>query len=313
MTNPLVNRVGRLHRLAVFEAAARHGSFTGAAAELGITQPGVSRQIRSLERALSQTLFERHANRVVLTSFGRDLLAAVQAGFDTINAVAGRSHEGPRRFVLAVNPGVAQRWLVPRLDSLQRAMGDSDVHLWLFDRDQGLTTGAFDAAIHLGTGPWTGLESRSLFPEITVPVASPELAQRLGLSQSTEPEDLLGVDLLHLDGEDRTWMNWSDWFAHHNIELPVSTGSSHSSRPPRISYNNYALVTQDAIAGFGVALGWRFLVDELVERGVLVAVGPPVANPGSAYQVLWPPSTAVSQIDTLVEWFVNTAGMENQN
>ncbi len=312
MSNPLVNRVGRLHRLAVFEAAARHGSFTGAASELGITQPGVSRQVRALERALLQPLFDRHANRVVLTSFGRDLLAAVQSGFDTIDSVAGRSHQGPRRFVLAVNPGVAQRWLVPRLDSLQWAMGESEVHLWLFDRDQGLETGAFDAAIHLGRGPWTGLQSRALFPEITIPVAAPELAHRAGLSETSTPEELLDADLLHLDAEDRTWMNWADWFAHHGIELPVSIGRTRRSQPPRVSYNNYALVTQDAIAGFGVALGWRFLVDELIERRVFVAVGPAVANPGSAYQVLWPASTPTSDIDRLVSWFATTAGLDTE-
>jgi len=299
MANPLVGRVGRLHRLAVFEAAARHGSFASASRELGITQPGVSRQVRLLEQALGQTLFERRPNRVVLTALGCELLDAVDRGFAIIDAVAGRTSQDPGRFVLAANPGLAQRWLVPRLDSLQHAIGDTQLHLRLFDRDEGVSAGGFHAAIHLGRGPWPELRSHDLFPEVTVPVAAPELADRLGLITGSDPADLLDVDLLHLDTLDRTWMTWTDWFADHGVD---STQTSAALRP-RISYNNHALVMQDTLAGYGIALGWRGLVDDLLERGLLVTVGPDSAGvDGSAYRLLWPPSTPDDAIDRLIGW-----------
>ena len=64
-------------RLAVFEAAARCGSFTAAGSELGMTQPAVTRHVRGLERALDVELFRRHANRSELTEAGRRLLEAI--------------------------------------------------------------------------------------------------------------------------------------------------------------------------------------------------------------------------------------------
>ncbi len=310
MVNPLVGRVGRLHRLAVFEAAARHSSFTAASRELGVTQPGVSRQIRALEQALGEPLFERRANRVLLTAFGRELLDAVHEGFAVIDTVAGRAGHGPRRFVLAANPGLAQRWLVPRLDSLQSAMGDAQVYLRLFDRDQGMTAGGFDAAIHLGRGPWPELSGRDLFPEVTVPVAAPDLARRLGLCAETDPAELLAVDLLDLDDEDRTWMTWADWFDDHGVDAAGRL----RNRRPRVSYNNYALVLQDALGGYGVALGWRGLVDELIDRGQLVVVGPDsAARDGSAYRVMWPPATSDDDITHLVDWLGRTISPDQVN
>jgi DNA-binding transcriptional LysR family regulator len=61
-------------RLRVFQAVARHLSFTKAAQELFITQPAVTKHIRELERLYAQRLFERRAGRVTLTEAGRLLL-----------------------------------------------------------------------------------------------------------------------------------------------------------------------------------------------------------------------------------------------
>lgn len=112
----LVERVGRLQRLAAFEAAARLGSFTGAARELGMTQPGATRHIRALETELGVSLFERRSNRVALSAAGRRLYESVSQGFAVIESALDRIVAAADGFVLAANPGVAQRWLVPHLD-----------------------------------------------------------------------------------------------------------------------------------------------------------------------------------------------------
>ncbi len=143
---PAVERVGRLHRLAVFEAAARLGSFTRAAGELGMTQPAVTRQIRALERSLGCELFVRSANRSELTEAGRRLREHVAAGFDAIEAGLRELDDHAGTFVLAAHPGVVQMWLMQRLDQLQQALGDVDLRLWLFERDAELVDGSFDAA-----------------------------------------------------------------------------------------------------------------------------------------------------------------------
>ena len=79
-------RFPSLSALRAFEAAARHLSFTKAAAEVCITQGAISYQIRSLEHELGVALFRRERRSVVLTSEGRRLLPALQRGFAEIEA-----------------------------------------------------------------------------------------------------------------------------------------------------------------------------------------------------------------------------------
>ncbi|WP_226912546.1 LysR family transcriptional regulator, partial [Halomonas sp. 3D7M] len=70
--------------LRVFEAAARHLSFTAAAHELRSTQSAVSQQVRALEEELGLRLFDRVYRGVRLTESGHALFASVQEGFSII-------------------------------------------------------------------------------------------------------------------------------------------------------------------------------------------------------------------------------------
>ncbi|MEC4813687.1 MAG: LysR substrate-binding domain-containing protein [Scytonema sp. PMC 1069.18] len=73
-----------LHQLKVFEAAARHGSFTRAAEELFLTQPTVSMQIKQLTKSVGIPLFEQVGKRLYLTEAGRELYATCRQIFETI-------------------------------------------------------------------------------------------------------------------------------------------------------------------------------------------------------------------------------------
>lgn len=73
-----------LHQLKVFEAAARHGSFTRAAEELFLTQPTVSMQIKQLTKSVGLPLFEQVGKRLFLTEAGRELFATCRQIFETI-------------------------------------------------------------------------------------------------------------------------------------------------------------------------------------------------------------------------------------
>lgn len=67
------------YRLRVFQAVARHLSFTRAAQELFITQPAITKHVRELERTYGQRLFERRGNRISLTEAGRALFTHADA------------------------------------------------------------------------------------------------------------------------------------------------------------------------------------------------------------------------------------------
>ena len=183
----IVARVDKLQRLAAFDEAARAGSFTAAAAALSISQPAVTRQIRELEPALGLVLFDRTANRSSLTAAGRSLADAVDAGFAAIERRLDDLTDPDPTFVLAAPPGFAQELLVPVLDGLHDVLPDVDLRLWLYDRDDELDTGRYDAAIRVGTGGWAQVDDVALFPERVFPVASRSFAQEWGLDERSSP------------------------------------------------------------------------------------------------------------------------------
>lgn len=292
----VVRQVDRLQRIAVFESTARLGSFTAAAKELGMTQPAVTRQIRSLEQRLGAELFRRTANRSELTEIGGRLADRISAGFDVIEAGLAEFAEHAGTFVLAAHPGIAQQWIVPQIDGLHEALGDRDLRLWLFDRDLEVAGGGFDAAVRVGTGEFPGQSSQLLFPERVVPVASPAFAEQWGLSESSTALDVYQAPFVHMDDGDHPWMTWSDWLAEFGITLRRQAG--------RVLFHNYPMVLQQALAGHGIALGWRSLVDELVAGDALVVVGPEVRS-NRGYYVSWPAGEPDAGVQALVAWLLS--------
>ncbi len=288
---PIMTSVQRLQRLAVFDAVARNGSFSAGAQELGLTQPVVTRQMRDLEAALGIELFERSKNRSRLTAAGAELAAAVDSSLASIEHHITRLSVDSTPFVLAAHPGIAQQWLVPRIDEIHRALGGRDLRLWLFDHDDELRSGSFDASIRVGTGAFASQDSIPLFAEEVAPVASPAFAEAHGLSAQSHPSEL--TRLLHMDQGNRPWMTWSDWATALGAEPPAR---------PTVVYNNYPLVLQEAVAGRGVALGWRRLVDDMLAQGVLVEVGAWVKHATSGYHLTWHPNRRTANVDGLAAW-----------
>jgi LysR family glycine cleavage system transcriptional activator len=295
----LVRRLDRLQRLAVFEAAARLGSFSAAARELGMTQPAVTRQVRALERAVDEQLFVRTANRSDLTAAGARFHSAVASGFDAIERGLAELDETTGVFVLAATQGLAEQVLVPNLQRLADAVHDVDLRLWLYDRDSDLRPDDYDAATRFGAGPWDGLRSRLLFPERVVPVATPTLAAAHGLDADAGPAQIVLAPLLHIDEGDREWMSWGTWLAAFGVPAPTTRR--------RVVFNNYPMVLRQAIAGNGVALGWRVVVDELVASGVLTVVGPEVRT-ANGYHLTWPPGRAAGPVTALGDAIIDLVG-----
>jgi len=293
---PLIKSVDRLQRLAVFDAAARGGSFSAAGRELGLAQPAVTRQIQALENALGIGLFVRHTNSSTLSSSGKTLAASVDSAFALIEGALADLAETDDIFVFAMPPGFAQQLIVPRLDSLQQALGDRDLRLWLYDREHELNASHFDAAVRVSDAPWTGYDAVSLFAEDVMPVATPALAAELGLDATSSPAAVLSAPLLHMDAADRPWMSWSDWLQSFDLELMPGRR--------RVVFNNYPTVLQQALGGRGVALGWRKLVEPLIDDRLLTVVGP-TASSSRDYQLTWPSHRRVGAVSILQDWLAD--------
>ncbi|MBC8083325.1 MAG: LysR family transcriptional regulator, partial [Hymenobacter sp.] len=111
-------------RLRVFQAVARHLSFTRAAQELFVSQPAITKHVRELERGYGQRLFERRGNRVSLTDAGHLLLThadAVEALHQQLTEqLHGLHGEAAGRLRLGASTTLAQYVLPPLLPGFQR-------------------------------------------------------------------------------------------------------------------------------------------------------------------------------------------------
>ncbi|HEY4998040.1 MAG TPA: LysR family transcriptional regulator, partial [Usitatibacter sp.] len=120
-----------LELLRGFEAAARHLSFTRAAAELFLTQSAVSRQIQALEASVGVALFERRHKALALTEAGEAYYRAIAQTLDQVREATRKLREARKGHVLTVTTTVsfAALWLVPRLSHFRKEHPQVDVRI----------------------------------------------------------------------------------------------------------------------------------------------------------------------------------------
>ena len=269
-----MRRLPSLNGLRAFEAAARLGSFTAAAADLGVTQTAVSRLVRLLEARLGFALFERRPNRLVLTSRGSLYQAGLSQAFDAIASLTEQVtalRQGPV-LTVGAGPTFAMRWLIPRLADFQKRHPDIDVRM---------TTGGvgmpfrddWTCGIRQGDGDWPGFTAEPLFAPDMFPVCTPAMAKRL-----RQPGDLQTVELLQVAHAPEDWPLW----------LAAAAVPGITARGPRFDYYTQAL--QAALDGVGVAMGlYPYVADDLA-AGRLVAPFPLTVPKGRAWYLIYRPA-----------------------
>ncbi len=280
-----------LDALVAFETAARHQSFTRAAAELNVTQGAISRQIRVLEDRLGVVLFQRVRRRVVLNDSGRAYLIDVRRLLDSLESATMRLMTAGERtnvLQLAVLPGVATHWLIPRLpDFLSQHPNISiscNVRLTPFN----FAVESFDAAIHLGSPTWAGAVAHHLFDETLVPVCTPAFRTRRGIHRV---EDLTRTSLLQLASRPAAWAAWLE-----RSKLPTTNAFQ------GLIFDSFAMASTAAMTGLGVALLPTFFVDEELKDGRLVALARPQRTKDAYYLVVPEAKEASPHVTTFVRW-----------
>ncbi|QIZ69349.1 LysR family transcriptional regulator [Oxynema aestuarii] len=106
-----------LHQLKVFEAAARHGSFTRAAEELFLTQPSVSMQVKQLGKAVGMPLFEQVGKKLYLTEAGQELLVTCRDVFERLAQfeMTVADLKGMKQGQLRLSAITTAKYVIPRL------------------------------------------------------------------------------------------------------------------------------------------------------------------------------------------------------
>jgi LysR family glycine cleavage system transcriptional activator len=173
----------RLKSLQALEASARHGSFVGAAAELGVTPAAVGQLVRSLEEWVGYPLLKRKRSgneRLTPVSEARAALDEISAGLDQleIGLTKLRGRRARKVVVVTASQVFAANWLMARLDIFSDEHPDIDVRLDVADQLTGVAYGEADVGIRCGLGSWQGLESTLLMDEEVIAVCSPKLLPR---------------------------------------------------------------------------------------------------------------------------------------
>lgn len=163
-----------LNGLRVFDAAARHLSFTRAADELAVTPAAVGQQVRALEDTLGVVLFRRTTRGLELTPEAEGSLAALRGGFlqfeEAVRAMqAGQSSKS---LTIAAPRDLTEKWLIARLAAIARADRELRFALVAADEMPDFTEANLDLAIRWGEGP-SGHEGEALESEGMVTVGAP--------------------------------------------------------------------------------------------------------------------------------------------
>jgi LysR family transcriptional regulator, glycine cleavage system transcriptional activator len=284
-----------LNALRAFEAAARHGSFKDAAAELYVTHGAISRQVRLLEEWLGPpVLFHRLNRRVVLTPTGVALLEEAAPALDRISAAAqrhwGRQGEAALA-VLHVNAlaTFSLRWLLPRLALFRTEHPDIEVRLTTSNDPVESIREPCDVVIRGGPDAFHGFTCRLFLSERRLPVCSPALLARMPLASIL---DLSQHTLLHVATMPRLWNDWLRAAGSPSLE-PASS----------LTLDHFYLAIQAAVDGLGIAMGPSALVADDLAAGRLVAPFPRVSLPARGYHTYLPePRSADPAIAVFCDW-----------
>ncbi|MBN9551932.1 MAG: LysR family transcriptional regulator, partial [Alphaproteobacteria bacterium] len=257
-----------LNAMRAFEVAARAGSFTLAATELGVSSAAVSQQIRNLEDWFGKQLFMRNGNRIALTDAGHAIYPQTAHALGEIAAVGRRMLEGGlrTRLVVSVPFSLAELWLAPRLAALLEGFPQMAIDVRVEDDPVDVVRQNIDLRISYGDYHYPALKMVRLVHDEVLPVASPEFWQRNG-NGAAGLADVHESHFIHTNWGPNyaSHPSWADWFA--------AAGGSRAPDPShgrRVGLSSLAIGA--ARLGLGIALGQRVKASADLEAGRLIAL-----------------------------------------
>jgi LysR family glycine cleavage system transcriptional activator len=281
--------------------AARRGSFTLAAEELGVSQGAVSRHIQHLEDALGAKLFERGHRLVELTTPGRLYAEQIRHAFDAIEAATRRLHEAAddRPVRLRAFPNFVYQWLLPRLDGFAADHPRVQVEVTTADEGPFLDADDIDLTVQVHHPRQSGFAYHRLFEVALVPICTPGVAERLG--HVTAPADLLRERLLHSAKRPEDWAGWFRAAGDPAAATRAAGG---------LTLENSALAYRAALSGLGIALGQRQHVEGDLAAGRLVSPWLVAFTPGAAFMLVSRQRESARNVLAFRRWLLRITAAE---
>jgi len=282
-----------LRAIKAFEASARLLSFTQAAEELHVTQAAISHQIKNLEAMTGVQLFERFNRSLKLTFEGRLYLISIRNALESIEKATRqlKNRDTSGTLNISVLPSFATKWLSKRIWRFQQQYKELDVRISAFEWLTDFKKDDCDIAIRYTSDPnYPGLTAELLLEEEVFPVCSKQLYD--AYEGQLSPEKLIHANLCH---EDFTTEDWHDWFDAVGIKAKPKL------RGTRFSHMVTMLESVENNQGF--ALGRTPLVQDDINRGLLVAPFDATIKGKMSYYLVYPSETEGDQkLQIIRQW-----------
>lgn len=276
-----------LNALRAFEATARLGSMTAAAAELYVTHGAVSRHIRSLEDQLGVLLLDRSGQSTAPTPDGARLAGGLATAFRLIQASVEQLK--PAHLTLSCSASIMMYWLLPRIGGFHQKHPEIDLQ---FNVNFGQVDFVWDnisVAIRVSSvKPPADAHVRELMVEWIGPVCSPQYRESAGLDSL---EALARAHHLATKTRLEAWDDWIDASAYSGRRVVVSERFEH-----------FYLLIQAAICGLGIAVVPQMLVLDDLRSGKLVAPFGFVASRRSLQLWIAPHLDGRADVEALAGW-----------
>jgi LysR family glycine cleavage system transcriptional activator len=296
-----------LKSLQALQLALRCGSLKGAAQMLAITPAAVGQRVKALEDYLGMQLVVRGRTGLQPTAAMAQAIAHLDAGFLELQAVGDildmqRSHE----IHIAAAPDFAEMWLVPRLDRFRRL--HPNIRFCINgDGDAAIRIAPVDCEISFGPRRPGSASDILLFRDFVLPIASPEISQRL--LRLARRERLEGFPLLHLDfyKDDPGVPNWSAWIRQRRLKR---TAPNRGIRFQRTSRALEAVLANAGLTLCGLAMISALIEDDTVSMPFPISSG---AWTSHAFQARLRADALVRpQVRQFREWLINESSLTEQ-
>lgn len=300
--------LNRLKWLHAFEATARHGSFTGAAQELGVTPAAVGQLVRALEDWVGHPLLHRTRSgkeRLTLVSEAQEALQDITQGLDKLESGLNKLRGRRARSVVVVTASqvLVMNWLMERLNRFSEVHEQIDLRLDVTEKLMDVSHGEADLGIRCGQGDWAGVDKTWLMDEEVVLVCSPRLAppDKMACGAWLAEQKLIHDDTPHPGAHYPSW------------DAVLKTLNAPEAQESGLHINSTSAVILAALSGRGVAIVRHALVKALIETGQLLHLHPDHRWPLTwSYYLVTPQHSAMRpEVRLLHDWLVADVKAEN--
>ncbi len=283
-----------------FEATARLGSVTSAAAELCVTPSAVSHQIHKLEDCLGRSLLGFTNGKLQLSDWGATLLPGLTDGFTHIREAVDllERRQEYSSLTVVLRPFFASHWLSPRLLRFWDSHPDIGLRMQYMLESSESGYGSADVSIEWHRFRREDANCVKLVPGFLTTFCSPSLAAPNG--PISRPEDLVGQTLYH-ESDDNLWREWLTLAGVPDL-VPRQS----------IFLDDGTIRLQAAIEGHGVDMSVKSFLKHELENNLLVAPFDHVQLEGY-YFLIHHTNPISSNAQTFQDWLLDQIALDNND